>query len=233
MLASWKNIKSNVLIKCKRYCCYCEKFSGNAMEVHHIKPRSEGGKDTEDNAIPLCCNCHALVASYNPNHPKGSKHTVKELKHIRDNFYEKIADIPRYVTSMSSEDHSLLEIFKQDFTAIMEYIIKTDFSSEFVSLDVGDDIENLFQKWGKKKYSFSDITLSQLKDQIFCSLEEFQHFTGPDYLHYLEDRGCLIFRNDSLEAGRKVREELQPNSYRIRCDLKRYLDRLYFMNPSH
>ena len=33
----------------------------NNIEVHHIIPKSAGGKDTEGNLITLCFNCHKKI----------------------------------------------------------------------------------------------------------------------------------------------------------------------------
>lgn len=45
-------------------CCWCEKFG--LVESHHIVPRKEGGPNTEDNAAPLCGECHAQLGG-NPD----------------------------------------------------------------------------------------------------------------------------------------------------------------------
>lgn len=44
-----------------RVCDVCGYDKG--IEVHHIKPRSLGGTDDEENLIPLCRRCHKLVHS--------------------------------------------------------------------------------------------------------------------------------------------------------------------------
>ncbi len=57
------------------------------MELHHIVPQSDGGKNTFDNCIPLCFDCHADVMAYNPSHPKGRKYTASELRTHRNRWY--------------------------------------------------------------------------------------------------------------------------------------------------
>lgn len=68
-------------------CCYCENI--HCVEVHHIQPQSEGGDDTEDNAAPLCPNCHEI---YGANQTKR-----KLIKEKRDWWYEQ-CDNKRYTT---------------------------------------------------------------------------------------------------------------------------------------
>jgi phage replication O-like protein O len=59
----------------KRFCYLCN-FK-EALEEHHIIPRSKGGSNKIDNKIILCPNCHTLVH-------KG-KHTEKFLINKKDN----------------------------------------------------------------------------------------------------------------------------------------------------
>lgn len=85
-----KKIVNEVLVKSGRRCAICKKFRGTKIELHHIIPKYEGGKDTFDNCIALCFDCHADVGSYNSNHPKGKKYSEKELKMHREILYEKM-----------------------------------------------------------------------------------------------------------------------------------------------
>jgi len=85
-----KKIADEVLVKSGRRCSICNIFCGTKIELHHIKPKYQGGEDIFDNCIPLCFNCHADVGSYNFNHPKGKKYSEKELKMHREKLYEKM-----------------------------------------------------------------------------------------------------------------------------------------------
>ena len=82
-----QSVADEVLVKCGRHCCLCGEFAGVAMELHHIKPQADGGDNTAENCIPLCCNCHAKVRAYDSRHPKGRKITEQELKMHRDKTY--------------------------------------------------------------------------------------------------------------------------------------------------
>jgi hypothetical protein len=50
------------------------------METDHMLPKSEGGPDSIDNAIPVCFECHAEIHAYNDKHPRGRKFTPEELR---------------------------------------------------------------------------------------------------------------------------------------------------------
>lgn len=110
-----QSVADEVFVKCGRHCCLCGKYAGQKMELHHIKQAADGGADTVDNCIPLCLDCHAEVASYNPRHPKGRKYTEAELKGHRDRFFKKYwIDSAR--DDKSVEEEHLAEITAQNDT---------------------------------------------------------------------------------------------------------------------
>jgi len=57
-------------------CCRCREIG---VEVHHIVPEADGGADVEENAAPLCPNCHTRFG----DNPKKRK----EIKQMRDWWY--------------------------------------------------------------------------------------------------------------------------------------------------
>ena len=60
------------------FCCLiCKK---PFVEVHHIRPQSEGGSDTIDNAAPLCGSCHDLFG--------GNPDKRKQIREMRDFWWE-------------------------------------------------------------------------------------------------------------------------------------------------
>ena len=71
------NAAAKLLADCKRHCCVCWRRCGFRIELHHIKPRSEGGSDDISNAIPVCFDCHAEIESTGP---RGRRFTPGELK---------------------------------------------------------------------------------------------------------------------------------------------------------
>ncbi len=60
-------------------CCWCQDRA-KKVHVHHIKPQSQSGPDTKDNAAPLCGSCHDLYGN-NPD-------LMKEVRYRRDHWYE-------------------------------------------------------------------------------------------------------------------------------------------------
>jgi hypothetical protein len=50
-------------------------------------------KDTLENCIPLCFECHAEVGSYNAEHPKGRKFSPAELGKHRDAWFAQVKSL--------------------------------------------------------------------------------------------------------------------------------------------
>lgn len=85
-----KEVKSRILVDTARHCCVCHRYKGVKVEVHHIRPQSEGGPNTYENAIALCFDCHADAGHYNPKHPKGTKYSPEELKKSKNQWIEMV-----------------------------------------------------------------------------------------------------------------------------------------------
>lgn len=69
-----------------------------------------------------------------------------------------------------------------------------------------DEISFILEKWKKKKYSFKNQYLEMLKTEIYMNLAELVQYFSPVYMHNIEN-GMLIFNNDSIEAGNRLREK--------------------------
>lgn len=86
-----RKIIEECMVKSARHCCVCHRYKGVKLEVHHIKPKEQGGQDTIDNAITLCFDCHADAGHYHAKHPRGSKFSPSELKKHRANWYKQVS----------------------------------------------------------------------------------------------------------------------------------------------
>lgn len=80
-------IKNETLIDSARHCCVCHRYKGVNVEVHHIEPEASGGKNTYENAIALCFDCHADAGHYNPSHPRGTKFSPSELRKAKERWF--------------------------------------------------------------------------------------------------------------------------------------------------
>ena len=80
------------MVLAARRCCVCRRFKGVGVEVHHITPLARGGKNSLDNAIVLCFDCHCAAGHYNPRHPRGTKFNPGELRKHRDDWFQRVRD---------------------------------------------------------------------------------------------------------------------------------------------
>ncbi len=56
-----EGVKLRVLEEAGYQCAYCGHRDGLNLTAHHIKRKRDGGKDTPENLIALCYNCHNRV----------------------------------------------------------------------------------------------------------------------------------------------------------------------------
>lgn len=75
-----KKVKEDILVASARHCCVCHRYRWVKIEVHHINPKKQNGKDTFENAIALCFDCHSDAGHYFADHPKGVKFSPEELR---------------------------------------------------------------------------------------------------------------------------------------------------------
>ena len=135
--------------------------------------------------------------------------------------------VSKEVNQKTTEDEKLLSEFKEDFTKVLEYIIDTDFSAELIKINLSYTLDDLISKWNKKRYKFKFKQIENTKNSILYGCSELKNYLSIEYLRLHESSGMLIFKNDSYEAGEKLREELRPQTVRIRTELKLLLDELY------
>jgi hypothetical protein len=54
--AEWQELRRQILERDNYSCQHCN--SRDRLEIHHLKPRRQGGKDAPENLITWCENCH-------------------------------------------------------------------------------------------------------------------------------------------------------------------------------
>lgn len=175
-----KKIQEDALIASGRHCCLCHKFCGTKIELHHIEQKKNGGKDTFDNCIPLCFDCHADIMTYNPDHPKGKKYSEKEVKRHRNQWYKKVENSPGIVTF----DVNYLKLDKLTFNRLQELLDSKMFflnikRNVFVSGPFSDDICEIIWKYLLEcelpDFEFIDVDLEGLRSRLRDELNQLSH----------------------------------------------------------
>jgi len=79
------------------------------VEVHHIVPEANGGKNDIENAIALCFDCHSAAGHYNPRHPRGTKFSPDELRLHKAQWHGMVSD--NKISTDTNEDAFLCRYF--------------------------------------------------------------------------------------------------------------------------
>lgn len=217
-----ENIREAVLLASGRHCCLCHRFCGLKIELHHIKPQVEGGRDTFDNCIPLCFDCHADMRSYDHKHPKGTKYSEEELKKHRDNWYAKVKSSP--AISASSDN---IELDKQTYQKIREilawdgvifFMKHHPFGASFYY----DEIKPLYDfKWQCEDpgFEFLDADLESARANLLSSINRFLRHIGL-HIWVMEARPDKLsvphkFTVDKEEEWDRIVNEIDKDSVKV------------------
>lgn len=175
-----QTVSEKSLIACGRNCCICHKFCGTKIELHHIKQKAEGGEDSFENCLPLCFDCHADVMQYNPNHPKGKKYSISELKKHRDNWYLKVERSSGTIVT----DVTYLDLDIKTFERLTQ-LLKSDDLMIFIKHDsftIGSFSDEVLHKILKFRYEcelpefeFIDADLESLRSELSFLFEELKN----------------------------------------------------------
>lgn len=200
------SVREKVLLKCHRICCLCHSYAGIKMELHHIRPRAQGGEDTEENCIPLCLLCHGEVGLYNPNHPKGLKYTENELKARRDELYDLVSK-EEYLTLYSEEDINKAKNLMIGCGEILEYCIQNDPCGQYVSIIRCADVEDLISDLRSYKWSFTSRTLNLSKDNLIENLFYWDGYISNERYFHTNANPEIFSRIFNSNTINEIRED--------------------------
>ena len=99
------------------YTCQCCGKKNCRLEVHHIKFKSNGGTDDEENLITLCKECHdgvhagTVVLNKKPKKSKGLKHATN-MSIIRSRLLKKYPDAIETFGFVTAENRNHLKLEK-------------------------------------------------------------------------------------------------------------------------
>ena len=120
------------------YTCQCCGKKNCRLEVHHIKFKSNGGTDDEENLITLCEDCHKGVhadtveLNKKPKKNKGLKHAT-HMSIIRSQLLKKYPDAIETFGFVTSENRNHLKLEKDHY---IDACIIASGGLEFKELDV-------------------------------------------------------------------------------------------------
>jgi hypothetical protein len=171
------NVKIPALVACGRHCCICHKFCGKKMELHHIKPPSDGGKNTFENCIPLCFDCHSEMSPYDIEHPKGTKYSREELIQHRNHWYAKvkanpsIPQLPEHLELDRGVYRKLIELLP--WNGSISFICKNNFAGFGFRLDELNSLDKFELECQNPAFEFIDADLEGGRADLLEKIEQF------------------------------------------------------------
>jgi HNH endonuclease len=242
-----KKVKEDILVASARHCCVCHRYKGIKIEIHHILPKEQGGKDTFENAISLCYDCHSDAGHYFSKHPKGTKFSPSELKKHKESWFEIVKN-----NNISQKTKSLIHsrfIITKDFSLIKEIInrdlsnfpIKDTLLIENESLDFikqitknktyrNEEIQNLLNidlKDYLKKFPSAKTNVVDKEEHIF-----FHHKRIPKIEEIIKNCVTDNLTNYLVKAGVKAEKIAKIHTcYEGECGGEGRFQELYLLRP--
>ena len=199
------------------YTCQCCGKKNCRLEVHHIKFKSNGGTDDEENLITLCEDCHkgihagTIVLNKKPKKSKGLKHAT-HMSIIRSRLLKKYPDAIETFGFVTSENRSHLSLPKDHY---IDACVIASCGLEFKELDV---------VYKKRRVSIQDRVLTDgIRDEKKLPTGKVHGFKRYDKVEYL---GEICFVKGRRTNGSFVLIDINKNSIDFR-------DRGGKSNPSY
>ena len=123
--------------------------------------------------------------------------------------------------------NNVLASLRRDYKAIMIYCIENDPCAGPTKIDLADEINAANDNWKYEWREIEDAGLRKLAFDIMETLNEYSVYISDVYLRWIPDTDVLWFRNESWEEGCRLREDMQPNTKRIRQKIADLYRRLY------
>jgi len=127
-------------------------------------------------------------------------------------------------------DHStdtVLAALRNDYKAILIYCIENDPCAGPTLISLPDEIMAANSKWKYTWREIEDAKLRKLAYDIMETLNEYSVYLSDTYLRLIPGTNTLWFRNESWEEGCRLRDDMLPNTAKIRQKIADLYCRLY------
>jgi len=199
------------------YTCQCCGKKNCRLEVHHIKFKSDGGTDDEENLITLCKECHdgvhagTVTLNKKPKKSKNLKHAT-HMSIIRSWLLKKYPDAIETFGFVTSENRNHLKLEKDHY---IDACVIASGGLEFKELDV---------IYRKRRVSVQDRILTKgIRDEKKLPTGKIFGFKKFDKVEYFEE---ICFIKGRRSCGAFVLMDINNNSIDFR-------DRGGKRNPSY
>ena len=128
---------------------------------------------------------------------------------------------------LNAKDTTFLERFKDEVEPILEFGIEHDPAAEATPVSLADKINEILTSWKFDVRKIKDKAFRSLVLDTMQVLADYTYYLSDKFLRLIPDRNILWFRNESWEEGEQLRNVLQPESYKKRCEIRDLYMRLY------
>ena len=195
------------------YTCQCCGKKNCRLEVHHIKFKSDGGTDDEENLITLCEDCHkgvhagTIVLNKKPKKSKGLKHAT-HMSIIRNRLLKKYPDAIETFGFVTTENRNYLHLDKDHY---IDACVIASGGLEFKELDV---------VFYKRRVSKGDYRLARgIRGEQKLPTRKIHGFRKFDKVRYL---GKMYFIKGRMSAGTTVLMDIFDNKIEFSAVPKGY-----------
>ena len=199
--------RRNAILHRDNYTCQCCGKKNCRLEVHHIKFRSNGGTDNEENLITLCKECHdrihagTVVLNKKPKKSKCLKHAT-HMSIIRSQLLKKYPDAIETFGFVTSENRNHLKLEKDHY---IDACVIASGGLEFKELDV---------VYKKRRVSIQDRILTDgIRDEKKLPTGKVHGFKKYDKVKYLDE---ICFVKGRRTSGGFVLMDINNNSIDFR-----------------
>lgn len=189
------------------YTCQCCGKKNCRLEVHHIKFRSNGGTDDEENLITLCKECHdgihagTVVLNKKPKKSRGLKHAT-HMSIIRSRLLREYPDAIETFGFVTNENRNNLKLKKDHY---IDACVIASGGLDFRELDV---------IYRKRKVSHQDRILTKgIRGEQKLPTRKIFGFKKFDKVWYL---GETCFIKGRRSSGAFVLMDIDNNSIDFR-----------------
>ena len=155
----------------------------------------------------------------------------KVMETLADDMEKGKADQPEkprlVINKLNENDTLFLKRFREGAKPLFKYCIDNDPSAEATDLFLSDNITDFINSWKFEYREIEDYAFRTLVKDTMDILSEYTYYISDQFLRLIPGRNILWFRNESWEEGEQLRKVLQPESYRLRCEIRDLYLRLY------
>ena len=155
----------------------------------------------------------------------------KVMETLADDMEKGKADQPEkprlVINKLNENDTLFLKRFREGAKPLFKYCIDNDPSAEATDLFLSDNITDFINSWKFEYREIEDYAFRTLVKDAMDILSEYTYYLSDQFLRLIPGRNILWFRNESWEEGEQLRKVLQPESNRLRCEIRDLYLRLY------